>query len=256
MAILYSKQGPVAVVTISRPEAMNCLNRVDLERLGDTWLEFRDDDQVRVAVLTGAGDAAFCAGADLKELIPKFNAREMPLSPFMPGFLKNIRCFKPIIAAVNGACLAGGLEMLQGTDIRIAVPEATFGLPEVKWGLFPAAGSTVRLPRQIPYCWAMEILLVGEPITAQRALDMGLINRVVQRHELMDTAMMLAHKLCRNGPLALKAIKESVLRCRDLTVEGGYFLEAFIAGQVFGTRDAQEGPRAFMEKKQPEFEGR
>ena len=256
MPIDYEKKGPIALVTINRPEAMNCVNQADMDELGRAWLDFRDDDQLLVAILTGAGDKAFSAGADLGELAPKLNTGEVAVGPNFPGFLKNIKCFKPIIAAVNGFCLAGGTEMLQGTDIRIAVEEAIFGIPEVKWGLFPAAGSTVRLPRQIPYCWAMEILLLGEPITAQQALQIGLINRIVPKEKLMETAMDVAQRICDNGPLALKAIKESVLRSYDIPEEHAYFLESFMAMQVFGSRDAVEGPKAFFEKRKPVFEGR
>jgi enoyl-CoA hydratase len=161
-----------------------------------------------------------------------------------------------VIAAVNGFCLAGGTEILQGTDIRIAVPEAVFGLPEVKWALFPAAGSTVHLPRQISYCRAMELLLLGEPVSAQEALDMGLINRIVPREELMTTAMSIAEKLCANGPLALKAIKESVLRSYDIPREHAYFLETLLADRVFGSRDSREGPKAFVDKRKPVYKGR
>jgi len=256
MAIDYEKKGRIALVTMNRPESLNCLNQADMEALGEAWLDFRDDDQLWAAILTGAGDRAFCAGADLEELIPKVNSGEVAISPTNPGFLKNIKCFKPIVAAVNGFCLAGGTEMLQGTDIRIAVTEATFGIPEVKWGLFPAAGSTVRLPRQIPYCWAMEILLLGEPMTAEQALKIGLINRIVPRENLMSAAFEIAEKLCKNGPLAMRAIKESAVRSYDLPKEHAYFLEAFMARQVFGTRDASEGPKAFLEKREPVFEGR
>jgi|YNPNPStandDraft_1061719.scaffolds.fasta_scaffold03925_2 enoyl-CoA hydratase len=256
MAIDYRKEGHIALVTMNRPEAMNCLNLADVEELGRVWLDFRDDDESWVAVLTGAGEAAFCAGADLAELIPKVNAGEVPLSPTMPAFLKNIRCFKPIIAAVNGHCLAGGMEMLQGTDLRISVEEATFGLPEVKLALFPVAGSTVRLPRQIPFCWAMQILLLGDPITARQALQIGLINEVVPREKLMERAMSLAERICRNGPLALKAIKESAMRAYDLPEEAAYFLEAFLAKGVFGTEDATEGPKAFLERRRPRYAGR
>lgn len=256
MPIDYRKEDQVALVTINRPEAMNCLNLAHLEELGRVWLDFRDDDKLLAAILTGAGDRAFSAGADLGELIPRINSGKMDISPTIPGFLKNIKCFKPIIAAVNGACLAGGLEMLQGTDIRIAVEEATFGLPEVKWALFPVAGSTVRLLRQIPYCRAMEILLLGEPITAEQALQIGLINRIVPREDLMETAMGIARKLCANGPLALKAIKESALRAYDLPEEDAFFLDTYMAARVFGSRDATEGPRAFFEKRKPVYEGK
>ena len=256
MTIDYKRIGQIGVVTINRPEAMNCLNQSDVEDLGRIWIEFRDDDVMRVGVLTGAGEKAFCAGADLADLIPRINSGEFAISPTFQGFLKNIKCFKPIVAAVNGYCLAGGTEMLQGTDIRIAAEHATFGIPEVKWGLFPYGGSTVRLPRQIPYCWAMELLLTGEPINSDQALKIGLINRIVPIGELMSTAMDIADRLTRNGPLAVKAIKESALRSYDIPKEHAYYLEAFFAKQVFGTQDAIEGPKAFIEKRKPVFEGR
>ena len=256
MPIDYEKRGRIVLVTMNRPEAMNCLNPDDMKALGRAWIDFRDDDDLHVAVLTGAGERAFSAGADLAELIPRINAGEIKLQPTSPAFLKGIECFKPIVAAVNGFCLAGGTEILQGTDIRLAVPEATFGLPEVKWALFPAAGSTVHLPRQIPYCRAMEILLLGEPISAREALDIGLINRIVPRKELLPEALKVAEKLCANGPLALRAIKESVIRSLDIPRQHAYFLETYLANQVFGTRDAQEGPRAFVEKRKPTYEGR
>ena len=229
MAIDYEKKGRIALITINRPEALNCLNQADMEALGEAWLDFRDDDQLWTGILTGAGDKAFSAGADLGDLAPKLNSGEVPISPTYPAFLKNIKCFKPIIAAVNGFCLAGGTEMLLGTDIRIAVEEATFGIPEPKWGLFPAAGSTVRLPRQIPYCWAMEILLMGESITAEQALNIGLINRIVPRETLMELAFETAEKICRNGPLAVRAIKESALRSYDLPEE-----HRLLSGGIYG----------------------
>jgi len=240
MAIDYEKKGSIGIITINRPEAMNCLNHSDVEDLGRIWIEFRDDEGVRVGILTGAGEKAFCAGADLADLIPRINSGEFAVSPTFHGFLKNIKCFKPIIAAVNGYCLAGGTEMLQGTDIRIAAEHATFGLPEVKWG----------------HCWAMELLLTGDPIDAEQALKIGLVNRIVPSAELMSSAMAIADRLTQNGPLALKAIKESALRSYDVPREHAYFIEAFFAKQIYGTRDAMEGPKAFMEKRKPAFEGR
>ena len=256
MSIDYEKRGQIALLTINRPETRNCLNPSDLEELGRTWLRFRDDDDMLVAVITGAGDEAFCAGADLKALIPNMNAEKTPIIPTIPAFIKNIKCFKPIIAAVNGYCIAGGMEMLLGTDIRIAVEEARFGVSEVKWGLFPGGGLTVRLPRQIPFCHAMEILLTGEPISAEQALRIGLINRVVPRSQLMDTCISLAKRICENGPFATRMIKESALRTADLPEEQAYHVEAFLANQVFGTHDAEEGPKAFFEKRKPQYKGR
>jgi enoyl-CoA hydratase len=256
MAIEYEKKGPIAVVTLNRPEAMNCVNLEDMEELGQVWIDFRDDDELRVAILTGAGEKSFSAGADLADLIPRINAGEVRLQPIQAAFLKGIECYKPIVAAVNGFCLAGGTEILQGTDIRISVPEAIFGIPEVKWALFPAAGSTVHLPRQIPYCRAMEMLLLGETMTAEQALAVGLINRIVPREKLMPTAMDIAERLCANGPLAVKAIKEAVLKSMDIPRQHAYYLETFLASRVFGTRDAAEGPRAFVERRKPVYEGR
>jgi enoyl-CoA hydratase len=256
MAIDYKKEGQIAAVTIDRPQKMNCLSLADLTELGRVWLDFRDDDRLSVATVTGAGETAFCTGADLKDLIPRVNSGELRLPPTIPGFLKNICCYKPIIAAVNGMCLAGGMELLLGTDIRIAAPEAVFGLPEVKLGLFPTAGSTVRLPRQIPYCRAMEILLVGDMIGAREALSVGLINRVVPRGELQNTVASLARRICENGPLAVKAIKESVLVTDGIPENQAYYVEAHLAGRVFGTDDATEGPRAFLEGRKPVYTGK
>jgi enoyl-CoA hydratase len=253
MAINYEKKDHTVIVTINRPDEMNCLDKDDMDALGRAWIDFRDDDRLWVGILTGAGEKAFCSGADLRKLIPKVCSGEVTILPTEPAFLKNIRCFKPIIAAVNGVCLAGGMEILQGTDIRIAVERATFGLPEVKWGIFPGAGSTVRLPRQIPFCRAMEILLLGAPITAQQALEIGLINSIVRKEELMNTAVGIAERLCKNGPLAIRAIKESVLKSFIMLEEHAYFSEAFLANQVFRTDDAIEGATAFAEKRKPVF---
>jgi len=256
MSIDYEKNDQIAIVTINRPDKMNCLNQDHLKELGRVWLDFRDDDQVRVALLTGHGEKAFCAGADLGELIPKVTSGKHKLLPTSPGFLKGVECYKPIIAAINGICVGGGTEILQATDIRISVEHAIFGLPEVKLALFPAAGSTVRLRRQIPYCWAMEMLLTGDHIDAKKALEIGLINRVVPKEDLMETALSIARRICRNGPVAVSAIKESVLKTYDLPEQHAYYLEAYLAGRVFGTRDAVEGPKAFIEKRKPKFVGK
>ena len=254
MSINFEKRGQIGYITINRPEARNALNDAALEELVSVWREFRDDDTLSVAIITGVGDKAFCTGADLKELIPRIAAGELAInSPRLQAFLKGIEIDKPIIAAINGACLAGGTELIQGTDIRIAVSEATFGLPEPRWGLFPAAGSTVRLPRQIPYCRAMEVLLTGESFTAQEAHAMGLINRIVPRQDLMDVATTIAEKICRNSPRAVQAIKASVRACFDLPQEQAYILETFYGREIFGSEDAKEGPQAFLEKRAPHY---
>jgi enoyl-CoA hydratase len=255
MAIDYKKESRIAFITINRPEAMNCLNSEDLLELGRVWEDFRDDDDLWVAILTGAGDKSFSAGADLGELIPQLTSGKLQVIPEIPGFLKNFKIYKPIIAAINGLCLAGGTELIQGADIRISVDYATFSLAEPRWGLFPAAGSTVRLPRQVPYCRAMEILLVGDALSAEEALHIGLINRIVKKEELMPTALKTAERICRNGPLAVRRIKESALRCYEVPIEYAYIMESYFAREVFASEDAKEGPKAFFEKRKPDFKG-
>jgi enoyl-CoA hydratase len=162
--------------------------------------------------------------------------------------------FKPIIAAVNGYCIAGGLEFLQGTDLRIAAENATFGLGEVRWGIIPTGGSHIRLPRQIPWAVAMELLLMGRPITAKRAYDIGLVNEVVPADQVMPTTLKWAETICKNGPLAVRTAKEIAVRA--LALESGFVLEKAIGARVFASEDAKEGPRAFAEKRPPRFTGR
>ena len=190
---------------------------------------------------------------DLAEAIPLLNAGdEMGYEDHTKRPFSDV--FKPIIAAVNGFCIAGGMEFMQGTDIRIAVEHATFGLGEVRFGLIPTGGTHVRLPRQIPWAVAMELLLTGENISAQRAYDIGLINKIVAQQDLLDEALKLAEKICRNSPLAVRTAKEIAVRQANL--EPGFVLEKAIGARVFGSYDAQEGPKAFMEKRKPEFKGR
>ncbi|KAA0232250.1 MAG: hypothetical protein EDR02_18175, partial [Actinobacteria bacterium] len=251
--IRFERDGHVAVMTIDRPTALNSLTKDMLAALDSVFAEFEADDDLWVAVLTAAGDRAFCTGMDLKEAIPLLTAGDQL------GYEDRTKrqfsdVFKPIIAAVNGACIAGGMEMLAGTDLRVAAEHATFGLGEVRWGLVPAGGSHIRLPRQIPWAIAMEMLLTGEPIDAERACEVGLVNRVVPADELMATAMELAEQICRNGPLAVRTSKEIAVRALEL--EGGFVLEKALAEKVFASEDAREGPRAFAEKRRPEFKGR
>ena len=251
--ILYEKRDHIAVVTINRSEAMNSLTREMLTGLDATFEDFNADSDLWVAILTGAGQKAFSAGMDLKEAMPLITSGdEMGYEDHTKRQFSDV--FKPIIAAVNGHCVAGGMEMLQGTDLRIAAEHATFGLGEVRWGIIPTGGSHVRLPRQIPWAVAMELLLTGEPIDAQRAYDIGLVNRIVPQGELMPSALKLAEKICKNGPLAVQTAKEIAVRA--LAQESGFVLEKALGARVLQSEDAREGPRAFSEKRPPKFTGR
>ena len=241
----------VATITLNRPEASNALSMAMLEGLDHALTGIEQNCDARVAMLTG-GDV-FCAGMDLKEAIPLFTSGdELGYEDHTKRQFSDV--FKPIITAVNGLCVAGGLEMLLGTDLRIAAEHASFGLGEVRWGIIPAGGSHVRLPQQIPWAVAMELLLTGEPIDARRACEVGLVNRVVPADQVLPSALELAEKICKNGPLAVRTAKETSVRA--LALEPGFVLEKALGARVFSSEDAKEGPRAFMEKRKPSFSGR
>ncbi len=263
----FERVGNVAIVRLNRPDARNAISPEVAVRLYRAWHEVRDDDNIRVAILTGKGEKAFSAGADLGKLIPLFSGAREPEDEWDEEVVKNpaitgialLRDFdaeKPVIAAINGHAIAGGMELVQGTDIRVSVPEARFGVQEVKWAIFPAGGSTVRLPRQLPYAKAMELLLTGDLVTADQALELGFLNYVVPRGKLVDKAMEIAEKIAANGPIAVKAIRRSARLCSGLTEEEGMKLETKLSTPVFKTEDAKEGPRAFMEKRSPVYHGR
>lgn len=251
--IKYERKGHIAIVTIDRPEAMNSLTAKMLTGIEDAMMEFQRDPEQWVAVFTASGDKAFSSGLDLKEAAPMLTGGDTL------GFDDTTKrqfsdVFKPIICAVNGFCIAGGMEMLLGTDLRIASEHATFGLGEVRWGLVPLGGTHIRLPRQIPWAMSMQLLLTGKPISAQRAYEVGLINEVVPADELMPTALKWAEGLCKNGPLAMSTAKEIAVRALDL--EPGFVLEKALGARVLASEDAKEGPKAFSEKRKPDFTGR
>jgi len=251
--IRREQSGHIVTITMDRPEAMNALTGEMVSALDAIFEDFNNDDNLWVAVLTGSGDKAFCSGFDLKESIPRVLAGDM-MGYEDPARRQFSDVYKPIIAAVNGHCIAGGLEMLVGTDLRIAAEHATFSLGEVRWGLVPMGGSHIRLPRQLPWAIAMELLLTGRSIDATRAYQVGLLNRVVPLEGLMDAAHELAQTICRNGPLAVRTAKEIAVRA--LRQEDGFVLERELGSRVLASDDAKEGPAAFMEKRPPEFKGR
>jgi enoyl-CoA hydratase len=266
-AVQFEKNGSIAIVTLNRPEARNAISPEVMVKLDEAWSTVTNDDEIRVAILTGVGDKAFSAGADLAKTIPLMSGAKEPEDEWDKRFvndrglggralLRDIQVPKPIIAACNGHAIAGGMELVQGTDLRISVPEARFGVQEVKWGLFPAGGSTVRLPRQVPYARAMELLLTGDLLSADEALELGFLNRVVPRAELMKTATELAEKIAANGPLAVRAVLRSARECVGLKEQEAMRVESRHAGPVFQSKDAVEGPRAFLEKRGPVFVGK
>ncbi len=262
MAVLFEKKKRIAIITINRPDTMNSLDGETLDQLNRAWIDFRDDPDLWVSVVTGAGDKAFCAGGDLKSLSRYYSSmtpiqrrEKAEKEPGVGGITRNLDIWKPIIAAINGHCLAGGLEIALACDIRIAAENATFGLTEVSRGIIPGAGGTQRLPRLISLAKSLEMILTADRIDAQEALRIGLISRVVPLKEVLPEALKTAEKICRNAPLAVRAAKEAVYRGLDLSLSEGLRLEQFLAEPVRQSEDAKEGPRAFAERRDPDFKG-
>ncbi|MGW2017879.1 crotonase/enoyl-CoA hydratase family protein [Streptomyces sp. NPDC001927] len=257
--LTVQREGATLVLTLNRPEAKNALSLPMLVGLYDGWLEADADDTIRSVVLTGAG-GSFCAGMDLKALAGKGMEGEqyrdrLKADPDLhwKAMLRHHRPRKPVIAAVEGYCVAGGTEILQGTDIRIAGSSATFGLFEVKRGLFPIGGSTVRLPRQIARTHALEMLLTGRPYGAEEAARIGLVGRVVPAGTALEAALSVAEQINACGPLAVEAVKASVYETAELTETEGLAAELARGWPIFDTSDAKEGARAFAEKRAPVY---
>jgi enoyl-CoA hydratase/carnithine racemase len=249
--------GGIAVITINRPDKRNALDAEHYQALSEAWTRVRDDDAIRVAVVTGAGDKVFSAGADLKSWIGR-EAKLSELWQTQRGMLLNrgLEIWKPVIAAINGHCLAGGMTLMLATDIRVSAEHATFALSEVKRGIIAANGGTQRLPQQLPHAIAMELLLIGDAIDAQTAARWGLVNRVVPATQVMDTALDFARRIATNAPLAVQAAKELALRGSDQGLAAGLRFEQFVNHILRHTEDAAEGRQAFADKRPPRFSGR
>jgi len=261
--LLVERDGHALILTMNRPERRNALSPSMMQAMGEAWDEVNANPDIRVAILTGAG-GSFCAGADLAAMTQShpgdaFDRSEGTsdlssgvIKPLLKGFLLD----KPLIAAVEGAAVAGGTEILQGTDVRIAGESARFGVSEVRWGLYPLGGSVVRLRRQIPYTVAADMLLTGRHVFAPEAKEIGLIGEVVPDGTALDRAREVAAAIAANGPVAVQAVLRA-LRATEATPERDAMrIDSEIGMDVFKSDDAKEGPKAFMEKRTPQFEGR
>jgi len=258
--ITYEKDGRIAIVTINRPERMNAIDPQTSFELNAAMTDFKDDDDLWVAILTGAGEKAFSAGNDLVTMSEMMAGkvkfpREITRAPF-GGITRNFECWKPMIAAINGYCLAGGLEIAISCDIRVAAEHAKFGVPEVTRAIIPGAGGTQRLPRMLPTGMALELLITGGRFDAEWALRYGLVNYVVPADQVMPKARELAEAICQNGPLAVRAVKESALTGLEKNLADGLDGENEFSRRVVTTEDAREGPLAFAQKRKPEYKGR
>lgn len=257
---LLDVDGHVATVTLNRREAKNALSGEMLVRMADAWAAVDADPEIRVVIVTGAG-GDFCAGADLKEMAGGYGESEWSArfqeDPDLhwKALLRHAKPMKPIVAAVEGYCVAGGTEILQAMDIRVAGESATFGVAEVRRGIFPLGGSTVRLSRQIPYTVAADMLLTGRMVSAQEAKDVGLIGHLVPDGTALAKARELADQIAANGPLAVQAVLRSLRETREMTEEDGLAHELEVGMPVYATNDAKEGPRAFAEKRPANFTG-
>jgi len=259
--VLLERRGKTAIIILNRPEAYNSLNHEVWREITNAWIEVKDDPEIWTIILTGAGDKAFCAGQDLKEMARLKKEAEQEGRPFVSAMpeispAKYLEMPKPVIAAINGFAIGGGLELALACDIRIAADHARLGLREVCQALIPGAGGTQRLPRFIPFGLALEMLMTGDLISAEEAYRIGLINRVVSLTELMPTAQALANKINENGPLAVRAVKEAAYKGIQMHLHEGLRFETLLLSKVRQSEDAWEGPMAFAEKRKPNYRGK
>ncbi len=266
-SLLYQVDGHIATITINRPAKLNAFDPETIVRLAGAWDEVERNDNVRVAIITGAGDKSFSIGADFNRLTPLGTGARPPEDEWDRKFLEpgtgdramlrhGHALTKPLIAAINGFCFAGALEFMTATDIRVASESASFALQEARWALVPARGGLARLPRQIPQCRAIEMMLTGSRFTAAEALAMGLVNYVVPAEQVIPKAREIAETIAANGPLAIRLIKDAVARAAGRPLAEAYVIEDEIFAKVMRSEDAREGPRSFLEKRKPVYKGR
>lgn len=248
----YEVQNGIAVIKFNRPEKLNTLTLQMYEDLGTAFQMAQSNPAVAVCILTGEGERSFCVGADLVESIPYLNQGHY-IDEWDAAHLKHIKMNKPIICAINGMCMGGGFEIMLGTDIRVASSTSIFALPEVSLGIVPAGGTLVRLARQIPYVKAMELILTGDKIDAQKALEYGVLNYVVEPSQVMDKAMEIANKFLSLSTTAVQIAKESVIKLREMSLEQAFETEAMLGYKAFTSADAKEGLDAFYNKRKPNF---
>ena len=254
MALLCETKGRIVTITLNRPDALNAFDPDQTREFSEALIKFRDDPGLWVAIVTGAGDRAFSAGADLKKLVPV--SRSKGGIQYEPNIMRGLKIMKPLIAAINGIAFGAGLELALACDIRVAADSAVLGVPEVKWGLIPGWGGTQRLPRLIGRAKAAELVLTGNSVDAAEALRIGLVNAVVSRAELLSTAEEWANKICANGPLAVRAAKEAMAEGTEKHLDDGLALEERLTIDLLNTDDVAEGLKAFWGKRRPVFKAK
>lgn len=254
--IEYAKEGKIAIFRINRPEAMGAITVEGMRQFNNALIDFRDDDELWVGIITGTGDKVFSAGVDVKEFLPFIRETKHVKWRRQAGVIRGLDLWKPMIAACNGLTMGGGLEISLACDIMIASENAVFGLPEVKVGIIPGGGGTARLSRIIPRRLAAEMLFTGKTINAQEAYRIGLVNKVVPSDHLMEEAKKMAHSICEAAPLAVRYAKELMIRGASLAIEEALRLEDDVESTLMATEDFSEGITAFAEKRKPEFKGR
>jgi E-phenylitaconyl-CoA hydratase len=257
MSIDFAVEDGIATITMNRPDRLNAMDAEHYQALSEAWIAVRDDPAIRVAVITGAGARSFTTGADLKSFIPAApSMAEMMLTQNGQLLNRGLEVWKPIIAAVNGYCIGGGMTLMLAADIRVAAEHATFGIAEVKRGVFPANGGTQRILHQLPHAIAMELLLTGDSIDAPTAARWGLINKIVPADDLLPAAYAYAKRIAANAPLAVQMAKELAIRSMDVDLATGLRMEQLMLRHLQSTEDVQEGTAAFAQKRQPRFSGR